>query len=847
MESFARQADAFNYGDKKNNPVFFKVFTPPEYKDTFMTCSSQRVLANNLIRAPHEYRTIQELLRDGNGTWLCPYWDIECYILKQDLQQTRERTIRAFNNMCETVFTYIDETYNPAFCRWSDSSGVMNKKFKFSLHCVYVDPGIAFQYNRANQEGRDRRRALNQFGRLCVEESKKYPELWEAGECLIDSAVWTTNRAMRCIGCHKPGSDRVLKPLCNISFKIDEDFTRTDVEAHLIARHLAPARPCRIKDSVTLILNQKKIHVKKDLPHLTEVAASIGCVIDSIKDNLITLKTCTMGRTCPITKERYMPGNNRCFLHIKNGEIYYRQHGVDGEKKIAECVERQYELFSDIDKLTTLYKNLGQEFTVDRIQQFLRDTVVYINKPFHPEFVVKVDGYEHGFGIAGVPSFKYKNGSDLFGKRCRSFMCRDVDGKNNIVFKKLKISAVLDDMVELSMIRSYNDVRYVPYNLEVPFIGKNVFNTFTPFSFLEYYLNKEEDPQYDFRKSAMHELLKTDLTGGDRNALEYLLNYIAHKLQHPAIRICTALAFCRTIQGIGKGQFADFLRMLFDDRNCKVVANLEHLFGNFNSHLRSSLWVFLEELKSKGGAWTQAGRLKDLISSQSQLWEKKHHETEEGGWYGSIVIFSNSSYGIRVENSDRRYVLFDTTFKYRDDKTFHDLVSAQTMNAKYMASAFRFFMDRDVSKWNWRVIPKTKTRTAVKQACESVFMSFSRWLFDCEAHFYSGTNFMNTTEKHYDNKTQIAYTDKDHLVYAFREYKTSTGHPTKVNETNAILDGIKLQWGPVLKHGQFRFNNLRRRCYKINVRALQTELTKQFRDPVKLYILITNEDHKTQA
>ena len=119
-------------------------------------------------------------------------------------------------------------------------------------------------------------------------------------------------------------------------------------------------------------------------------------------------------------------------------------------------------------------------------------------------------------------------------------------------------------------------------------------------------------------------------------------------------------------------------------------------------------------------------------------------------------------------------------------------------------------------------------------------------LFCCNNIFYPQIKLQNTTEKHYDNKTQIAYTDKDHLVYAFREYKTSTGHPTKVNETNAILDGIKLQWGPVLKHGQFRFNNLRRRCYKINVRALQTELTKQFRDPVKLYILI-NEDHKTQA
>ena len=134
---------------------------------------------------------------------------------------------------------------------------------------------------------------------------------------------------------------------------------------------------------------------------------------------------------------------------------------------------------------------------------------------------------------------------------------------------------------------------------------------------------------------------------------------------------------------------------------------------------------------------------------------------------------------------------------------------------------------------------KTKTRTAVKKACESVFMSFSRWFFENETHFYSRMNFVSGNE-YYDSTTKTAYADKEHLVAAFREYKTSTGHPTKTNETNAILDGIKLLWGPVLKRGQYRFNNIRTRCFKINVKALQTELTKQFRDPVELCILNQN-------
>ena len=73
----------------------------------------------------------------------------------------------------------------------------------------------------------------------------------------------------------------------------------------------------------------------------------------------------------------------------------------------------------------------------------------------------------------------------------------------------------------------------------------------------------------------------------------------------------------------------------------------------------------------------------------------------------------------------------------------------------------------------------------------------------------------------------------------FRKYKDVSGHPNKTNETNAILDGIKLLWGKELKRAQCKINHSsgRLRCFKINLLSLQAELSKQFRDPVTLEIL----------
>ena len=830
-----RQAQAFEYADQHKLPVHFKIFPPPEGRDRFASCKSQKGLAKNIYKSKFDRQTCQELLRDG-CCWLSPYWDIDLYTIDVDnLVETRRKIITAFNKMCEVVFPTISETFNPAFCKWSDSSGVVDNKFKVSLHCVYTDPCIGFEYNRA-KEGREKRNALHQFGKLCVRESKNYPALYD-GVSIIDASVWSTNRAMRLVGCHKPGQTRVLKPV-NADFDIDNDYTHTDIRAHMIARLVAPERPCRIKDSVELDF-VPQAHV--DATFIAGVAADIGCVVDSIAGNLVTLKTCPTGRVCPISGQRYMPGNNRCYLHIKHGEVFYRQHGVDGTKKIAEqqTTKKQYDMFHDLGKLLALYKKTGPEFTVAMIREYLQDTVIYIARPFRPEFVVKVDGYDHGFAISAVDSFKYVYGQDLFGSssRCARFKCRvirqDKDGNDFVAWEEHKIAVVLDEMVSMNQLRSYNDSRYVPFCIHKPYIGKNVFNTFVPFSFLK----RRTASKVPFEQHAMYKLLQTDLTAGHPEAFAYLLDYIAHKIQKPGTKIDTALAFVRTIQGIGKGQFSKFIRVLFDDRNCKVVANLDHLFGNFNSHLRSSLWVFLEEIKGKGAAWDQAGRLKDLISSDSQLWEKKHHETEEGGWYGSIVIFSNNSYGIRVETSDRRYVLFDTLYTLRDNKQFHDQVDNETMDADYMTTAFQFFLDRDISKWNWRQIPKTKTRTAVKRACESAAMTFTRWLFENESNYMDDWINAGVVLRQVKNDYQLT-TNKEHLVKAFRRFKETTGHPTKTHERNACLDVIKLLWGDQLKSGQFTVDKKRYRGLKVaSVRKLQAALTKQFRDPVILQIL----------
>jgi len=399
MKSFTRQADCFKYADSNGMSVFFKAFQGEWGR--FHCCKSIRDLSKGIhfgsyLATGSNPRTAQELLRDGK--WLYPYWDLDAKFATKCPDDLRLLVVEAFEKVCEKVFTFIGEKFERSFLEWSDSSGEVEGGYKLSMHAVYTDPKLGFEYNRANQPDRDPRKSLNEFGKLCIQESQPFEHLWfnklEDGnikrKCMIDANVWTTNRCMRCVGCHKPGETRTLLPLNVATNAIDRDFTRSDIEKTLISRTEAPPSPCVI--TTDLVAPKKTVVYSKTI--LEQIAKKLGCQIDRIEPNFITLKTNVDGRTCPLTNEHYQPGNNRCYLSMTGGEIRYKQFGVSGSLLMGKCEQpKTYEYFNDISKLKKLQRQMGENFTKSHVRTYLRDTVIYIESPFNSQFIVKVDDF----------------------------------------------------------------------------------------------------------------------------------------------------------------------------------------------------------------------------------------------------------------------------------------------------------------------------------------------------------------------------------------------------------------------------------------------------------------------
>ena len=117
---------------------------------------------------------------------------------------------------------------------------------------------------------------------------------------------------------------------------------------------------------------------------------------------------------------------------------------------------------------------------------------------------------------------------------------------------------------------------------------------------------------------------------------------------------------------------------------------------------------------------------------------------------------------------------------------------------------------------------------AVKECCENVFMSFTRWLFESRKNFlFDSWNYdklrVNLLGK---GEKLVAETYNTHLIEAFRTYK----HRSTFRRTCE-----KLSFTCRIR--------IKRKC-TINISALQAELTRHFRGPVILEIIKDDSPRK---
>lgn len=248
-------------------------------------------------------------------------------------------------------------------------------------------------------------------------------------------------------------------------------------------------------------------------------------------------------------------------------------------------------------------------------------------------------------------------------------------------------------------IRTYDQIVFKPKQE----VAKGDFNIFMDFAC--------EAVQGDV--SVMKDLMWL-LSGENQEVFDYLENYFAHLIQKPYEKPGVAIVFYTSKQGAGKDTPLDFLgKILGNDYFYNTEDAENQVFGRFTSHLQKTLLLKMEEVEFETNKKNESALL-SLITASRRSYEAKGREPITLDDYKRIVMTTNKANPVSVPESDRRFVLINSSEKRVGDRAYWDNVYAQLAKPETAQAYFYHLLHKDISAFNIRNRPTTDFYKDVK-------------------------------------------------------------------------------------------------------------------------------------
>lgn len=152
-------------------------------------------------------------------------------------------------------------------------------------------------------------------------------------------------------------------------------------------------------------------------------------------------------------------------------------------------------------------------------------------------------------------------------------------------------------------------------------------------------------------------LIEEALCAGDRRASDYVLDWIAWKVQNPDRLPGVALAF-KGAKGAGKTTLGELVASLFGSHGL-VLSQREHLTGKFNAHLGTACFVLCDEVDFRHAAGREDSQLKKLVTDRSSMIERKGIDITASTNRLGVMLATNADVVVPASADERRYAVFE--------------------------------------------------------------------------------------------------------------------------------------------------------------------------------------------
>lgn len=230
------------------------------------------------------------------------------------------------------------------------------------------------------------------------------------------------------------------------------------------------------------------------------------------------------------------------------------------------------------------------------------------------------------------------------------------------------------------------------------------------------------DPSTTGSYSIFKDHLLTNVCAGDTTLFEYLFAWFAHIVQRPRDKIGVAIVL-RGRMGTGKTKVGEVIGSLFPAHYI-VIDDPRYLTGNFNNHMRGCLLLQAEEAIWAGDKQAE-GRLKDLITSETQMIESKGLDPIRLQNFVRILMTSNEDWVVPAGKDERRFLALDVAPNVAQNHEYFGAMDEELANGGRERLLYDL-LTIDLSKINLRQVPKTAALLEQKQRS---FDTVENWWF----------------------------------------------------------------------------------------------------------------------
>ncbi len=204
--------------------------------------------------------------------------------------------------------------------------------------------------------------------------------------------------------------------------------------------------------------------------------------------------------------------------------------------------------------------------------------------------------------------------------------------------------------------------------------------------------------------SLMRDHIERIICDGDPIRFTYTMGWLARMYQHPAEQGEVALVM-KGGEGTGKGTLAKANKHIIG-HHALAIASAKHLVGNFNAHLRDTVFLFADEAFFAGDR-AHVGVLKSIITEPTLTIEAKNVNAIEAPNYLHLMMASNEDWVIPASLDARRFMVNEVSDAHRNDHTYFAAIWQQMEQGGY-AAMLHELLAYDLSHFNVRDVPTTE-------------------------------------------------------------------------------------------------------------------------------------------